>query len=246
MKVLFAGETYFVHETHMKGVDHFLQNRYNDDSGLLRGALEGQGIDVDHIPSHMVPEAFPNSLDVLKRYDAVILSDVGANSLLLSNATMNKSIVMPNRLNLLEQYVREGGGFLMIGGYMSFSGIDGRAFYRGTAVEALLPVEMCAGDDRAELPEGAEITIEKPDHPIFSGIPRKWPVFLGYNRLKAKPGTLLARHGDNAIIAAWDYKDGRSAAFASDCAPHWGPEAFVRWEYYAPFWGNVVRYLAKA
>ncbi|NLD59711.1 MAG: cytoplasmic protein [Clostridiales bacterium] len=245
MRVLFAGETYFVHETHMKGVDYFLQNRYQDDSGWLRGALEAGGIEVDHIPSHMVPEGFPNAVEALKRYDAVILSDVGANSLLLCYDTMAKSIIMPNRLNLLEQFVREGGGLLMVGGYMSFSGIEGRAFFRGTAIETLLPVEMVPGDDRREVPEGAQIAIERPEHPIFDGIPAKWPKFLGYNRLIAKPGTQLASHDGNAFIAAWDYGMGRSAAFASDCAPHWGPEAFVRWEFYGKFWCNVIRYLAK-
>ena len=35
----------------------------------------------------------------------------------------------------------------------------------------------------------------------------------------------------------------RSAAFASDCAPHWGPEGFVTWRHYGTFWNNLVRWM---
>jgi len=37
-----------------------------------------------------------------------------------------------------------------------------------------------------------------------------------------------------------------AAAFASDCAPHWGPADFLAWEGYPRFWGNLVEWLARA
>jgi uncharacterized membrane protein len=37
---------------------------------------------------------------------------------------------------------------------------------------------------------------------------------------------------------------GRSGAFASDCAPHWCPPAFMDWPGYNPLWGNLLRWLS--
>ena len=48
--------------------------------------------------------------------------------------------------------MRDGGGLLMIGGYLSFAGIDGKARYHGTPVEDALPVTIAATDDRVEAP----------------------------------------------------------------------------------------------
>ena len=193
----------------------------------------------------MVADSFPFEVESLNEYDCIIISDVGAKSFLLGTDTTMYSRVLPNRLAVLKEYVHKGGGLCMVGGYMCYGGFEGKANYAGTPMEELLPVEIMAGDDRCEAPEGVKIRIEQPDHPVFRGIDDEWPCFLGYNRLKAKPGTLLASCGEDAFIAAWDYGKGRSLAFASDCAPHWGPPEFVNWAYYAQFWGNVVRYLSR-
>jgi hypothetical protein len=69
---------------------------------------------------------------------------------------------------------------------MSFQGINGAARYRGTPVEEVLPVELEAGDDRVEVPQGFLAAIVANDHPILSGIPGDWPPLLGYNRLRVK------------------------------------------------------------
>ena len=34
-----------------------------------------------------------------------------------------------NRLQVIDAYVRQGGALLMVGGYLSFSGIEGKAHY---------------------------------------------------------------------------------------------------------------------
>ena len=56
-------------------------------------------------------------------------------------------------------------GLLMVGGYLTFQGIDGKAAYRGTPVEATLPVELMATDDRVESPEGVVPDMTQADHP---------------------------------------------------------------------------------
>ena len=58
-------------------------------------------------------------MEELKQYDLVILSDIGANTLLLPGATFNRSEKMPNRCNLIRDYVNDGGALLMVGGYLT-------------------------------------------------------------------------------------------------------------------------------
>jgi len=45
------------------------------------------------------------------------------------------------------------------------------------------------------------------------------------------------------MIATGAYGQGRTAIFASDFAPHWAGD-FPRWEGYARFWGQMLRWLA--
>ncbi len=66
----------------------------------------------------------------------------------------------------------------------------------------------------------------------------------GYNRVRPKPdATVLARHGDDPILITRTYGRGRTAAFASDFAPHWAGD-FVRWPGYATFWAQLFAWLA--
>ena len=104
----------------------------------------------------------------------MVLSDIGANSLLLSPDTFERSAVAPNRLAAVEQYVRDGGGLLMIGGYLSFAGIEGKARYHGTPVEDALPVLISQHDDRAEMPQGVQPTVCLSGHPVLDGVPADW------------------------------------------------------------------------
>ena len=97
----------------------------------------------------------PSTCRGLDAYDAIILSDIGSNSLLLPPAVWLQSKTVPNRLKLIRAWVEKGGGLLMVGGYFSFQGIDGRARWRRTAVEDALPVTCLPYDDRVEMPEGA-------------------------------------------------------------------------------------------
>ena len=56
-------------------------------------------------------------------YDVVVLSDIGANSFLLTDETFLRSEQTTNRLvAAVRLRSRRGGGLVMVGGYMSFSG----------------------------------------------------------------------------------------------------------------------------
>jgi uncharacterized membrane protein len=245
MRVLLCGESWVTHSLHIKGVDSFTTSSYTEGAGQLRAALAASGIDAEYLPGHLVPAQFPGSAGELAHYDAVILSDIGANSLLLSPDTFERSVVAPNRIDELGRYVAAGGGLLMIGGYLSFAGIEGKARYHGTAVEDALPVTISETDDRAEMPQGVVPAVASPGHPVLAGLPADWPALLGYNRVTARPAaTVVVSVGDDPLIACGEYRAGRAAVFTSDCAPHWGPPGFMDWPGYTPLWANLMTWLA--
>ena len=246
VNVLFAGESWLTYSVHIKGVDYFVSSEYEEGARWVKSALEAGGMSVEHLPNHLAAARFPNTLEHLHRYQCVILSDIGSSTLLLHPDTTRLSKRTPNRLKLLESYVSEGGGLVMIGGYMTFQGIDGRARYKGTAVEDVLPVELLPGDDRMEVPEGFSPQVADPDHPILQGIPSEWPFMLFYNQVVLKQGAslLLESEGD-PILAAWDYGRGRSLAFTPDAAPHGAPPEFLDWRYFQPFWSQAIRWVCR-
>ncbi|MDX7018424.1 glutamine amidotransferase, partial [Klebsiella aerogenes] len=77
---------------------------------------------------------------------------------------------------------------LMIGGYLSFMGIEAKANYKNTLLAQVLPVEMLEGDDRVEAPEGVFATPVNAEHATIKGF-SEWPMFLGYNKVFAKHNT---------------------------------------------------------
>lgn len=244
-KVLIAGESWTVHSIHQKGFDSFTTTEYAEGVGWLRAALEGGGWSVDHQPAHVAARDFPATPAALAAYDCVILSDVGANTLLIHPDTFSRFKALPNRLEALRGYVENGGGLVMVGGYMTFQGIEGKARYRNTPVEEALPVVIEAGDDRCETPQGVTPEVTQAEHPIVARLPRSWPNLLGYNRIVAKPGAdTVALVGGDPLIVAGAYGKGRSVAFASDCGPHWAPPSFVDWAGYAPLWRQIAGWAA--
>ena len=244
-RILLAGESWVMHTIHQKGFDSFTTTAYGEGHAWLQAALEAGGWAVEHLPNHLAAARFPTTPGELAAYDAVILSDIGANTLLLHPDTFERSRPMPNRLALLRDWVAAGGGLVMVGGYLTFNGIEGKGRYGGTAVEEALPVELVPGDDRVELPEGVSPRVRAADHPIIAGLAAEWPALLGYNRLRARPGAdLVATVGADPLLVAGRHGNGRSVAFASDCGPHWSPPAFCEWEGYAPLWQGIVGWAA--
>jgi uncharacterized membrane protein len=244
-RALIAGESWIMHTIHQKGFDSFTTTAYGTGHKWLQAALEAGDWEVEHLPNHLAPQAFPTTMAELDGYGLVILSDIGSNSLLLSPDTFERSLSAPNRLALLRDWVAAGGGLIMVGGYLTFQGIEGKGRYAGSAVEETLPVLISPFDDRVELPEGVAPTVCAPDHPLAAGLPAIWPEILGYNRLTARPEAVtVAVAGDDPLLAGWDFGRGRSVAFASDCGPHWAPPAFVEWDGYQTLWQNIADWVA--
>lgn len=247
-KILLVGEQNTETRLVVEGFDCLTYIRAShSDFGPLLDALRNGGHEVSVMPTGDVQEHFPESFDEVGAYDVILISDVGSNSFLLHPEVFAKCIRHPNRLKLLRDYVADGGGLVMVGGWVSFAGMEGKAKYHGTYLEEALPVTCLPYDDRVETPEGVSPSVVDLSHPILDGVPEEWPFFLGYNKvtLKAESTTLLS-FGDDPLLSVWDYGEGRAAAFSSDCVPHWAPPEFLNWSGYPIFWNNLVIWLAQA
>ena len=249
INVLLAGESWVSTATHVKGFNHFSASEYQTGIGGLKRALEGSSINLVHLPGHLVPTEFPSTAEELAAYDVIVLSDIGADSLLLHPDTFLRGQRTPNRLKLIAERIEAGGGFLMVGGYLSFQGINGSARYRGTPIERILPVTMLAVDDRVEVPEGFEPVVAGADgHPVLAGLEGPWPYLLGFNEVAAKSdASVLLRTGPGdalPLLVVGSHGAGRTMAWTSDIGPHWLPESFVAWPGYGRFWRQAFSWLA--
>lgn len=249
VRVLLAGESWVTTGTHVKGFNRFSASDYQIGIGTLVASLKGTDIDLVHLPGHLVPADFPSSFEALDAYDVVVLSDIGADSLLLHPDTFLRGRRTPNRLKLIAEWVAKGGGFAMVGGYYSFQGIDGGARYHGTPIETILPVTMRPSDDRVEVPEGFEPVAPGGGlHPILAGITGPWPYLLGFNAVTAKSDATVLLTSDDAglpLLVVGTHGKGRSLAWTSDIGPHWLPESFSAWPGYARLWQQAFRWLAR-
>ncbi|WP_408594276.1 glutamine amidotransferase (plasmid) [Paracoccus marcusii] len=247
-RVLLVGESWTTSETHYKGFDQFGSVRFHTGATPLLEAMKDSDFQIDYMTAHDAAEGFPFAMEGLAPYDIIILSDIGANTFLLPPDVWLRSRTVPNRLRLLKEWVAQGGNLLMIGGYFSFQGIDGRARWRGTAVEDTLPVTCHPWDDRVEIPEGAQADILLPDHPVMAEMPAAWPPILGVNEVMVRDGaTVVARlpedQGGHPLLVLGRHGQGRTAAWTSDVGPHWLSPEFCNWPGYGTLWKNLFGWL---
>src|SRR3954468_15316869 len=183
-KVLIVGESAFKMHVHFKGFASY-------ETGYLSAGLDSftdRFADTpgsfDFMHNHDISLRFPFTLAEMQAYDVIVISDAPADSFLLHPQTLGGE-KMPNRLAVIGDYVRAGGGFAMIGGWMSFGGFHGKAHYAYSPIAKLLPVEIDRNDDRMETPEGVHPEARAPDHPVLAGLETDWPDMLGYNLFAA-------------------------------------------------------------
>jgi uncharacterized membrane protein len=243
--VMIAGETWVTHKLEVKGFSSYSTGSYAVGlKELVDGLLAGDH-QVTHITNHEAVESFPWTLAELEPFDVVVLSDISADTLQLHPSCTERGERTPDRLRVLREHVLAGHGLLMVGGYMSFSGFEGKARYQSTPLAEILPVELLGHDDRVETPDGVTPSMEAP-HPVLDGLAADWPYFLGYNRLIARSDAeVLMTVGDDPFLVVGRPGQGRCAAFASDCSPHWGSPAFLAWPDYGRFWSQLVAWLGE-
>ncbi len=253
-KVLLVGESWVSSATHYKGFDQFGSVTFHLGAEPLVAALQGDEFDITYMTAHDCVEKFPFTLEGLSEYNVILLSDIGANSLLLPPAVWLHGKPVANRLKIIRDWTRDGGGLVMAGGYLSFQGIDGKARWRRTPVEEALPVTCLPYDDRLEIPDGfrAVVTGAK-EHPILDGVEGERPLLLGANEVVVKEGEgieLLAalpeEEGGHPLLVTGSYGRGRTVVWTSDIGPHWLPNEFVAWPGYATIWKNILRWASQS
>ncbi|MHC4783826.1 MAG: glutamine amidotransferase [Planctomycetota bacterium] len=233
----------------------------NRQASYLAGVMSYYNLDFDYVSSD---RKFSDSL-LDKDHSLLILSDYPA-----ANFSEKQAKVLVDK-------IEDGMGFLMIGGWESFIG-DGGDYHRTPFAEAL-PVVMQGRDDRVNFSSPC-LVLKEQGHEIIDLLPfhQNIPVIGGLNAFDAKRGSDVLLSGvefeaarndlsidfkesrSYPLLVLGDYGLGRTAAFASDVAPHWvGP--FVDWgnkrikaradgsqtievgNWYAEFFANVLQWL---
>ncbi len=249
-RVLLAGESWISTATHVKGFDEFSSTTFHTGADAFIAAAATEGLEIEQMYAHDVPGSFPRTVEALSEYDVVILSDVGANSFVLSPEVFLEGRRTGNPLLALAEWTRGGGGLMMAGGYLSFTGFQARANFARTAVADVLPVTMLDCDDRVEAPQGVAVSVSDPAHPAAAGwgqLAGSAPTLLGYNVVHAREDAdVVATVDGDVLVATREVGEGRSLVWTSDIGPHWCPEDFLAWDGFAPLVGGMLRWLAKA
>lgn len=251
-KILYAGDSAIILMHGLEGVEVYsLMDQVWDAGKYLQGALESSGHTVKRMLSHEAMYQLPETAEQFAKYDVLILSDIGHDTVILYPGERRNAVPMgPNRMKEIVKYVKNGGNLIYLGGYFTYQGHHGQGRWYNTPVAKILPVKILPiHDDRIETPEGAVPRILLPNHPILDGIPtNEMPMFMGYNQTKPREDAdLLAVIGDDddPFLACWTVEKGRVVALTSDAAPHWGSD-FVRWPYYKQFWSQVIAWLTQS
>lgn len=234
-------------------------------AAYLAGMMTDWGWTFDYVPSHRPLSA----VEAVRTRALYVFSDYPAAN---ASAEAQDRIV---------EAVQDGAGLLMIGGWESFHGQGGN--WDGTPIGDALPVVIAPTDDRINFDQGALLRCVE-NETTEDRLPwhNRPPQIGGMNRFEPKPDSklILQAHplraevrGDGALHIAAEAPRaalvygtcgrGRTAAYASDVAPHWCG-GFVDWgdarvtaqapgaaaievgNWYAEFWKQVLMRTMRA
>jgi uncharacterized membrane protein len=101
-------------------------------------------------------------------------------------------------------------------------------------------------EDLVESTEGFMATSAELENSAFSGLDlTTFPPILGYNKTLPREGCpvlLTVKETGDPLVAGGQFDRGRTLAYTSDPAPHWGIN-FVFWQHYQPFWLRCLEYV---
>jgi uncharacterized membrane protein len=172
---------------------------------------------------------------------------------------------MRQYLGNIAKFVRDGGGFVMVGGDLSFAS----GGYAGTPIEEILPVELPGGTSQGLVNEDTfspQLTEAGLRHPMTQlafdpasnrELWSKLPQLHGTNLVGAarKGATVLATHPTLKVrgqpmptLAIQEVGQGRSMALTSDSLWRWAIQRVGQGgtpREYQLFWSNAIRWLIK-
>ena len=115
-RVLLVGETWTVLTLQLKGFDLFPLGGFENFGVWFMEAMgKFDDIQAEHMPNHIALTSFPSTLEQINKYDVVIFSDCGKNTISLY-PEMFTVPMGPDRLELVKEFVEKGRAFVMAGG----------------------------------------------------------------------------------------------------------------------------------
>jgi uncharacterized membrane protein len=243
------------------GFEHsFLKRAWTGDQGLevdavVRKGKDEQGantfyVQAAHARSDALVTGYPQTLEALSAYDAIVLANVDGAMLTGAQLEATRAFVS-----------RRGGGLLVLGS-ASFA----RHGFLGTPVEDALPLQLSGRDGGVPPPTsgaGANrvaLTSDGAAHPImqiaedidasrkrWEGIP---PLAAVAQVGGPRPGaTVLAVAGSaggsaRALVAVQRYGLGRAMVFTGEASWRWRMHLPSSDRTYQTFWRQAVRWLA--
>ena len=214
------------------------------------------------------PQLVPQNEMSLIRFptDELFRDELGSFDLVLFQNFNFGPYNMRRYLDNVADFVRDGGGFAMIGGDLSFAS----GGYAGTPIEELLPVELPSSTNRSEITDsghfGPQLTETGDRHPItqLAFDPEEnrqtWdelPDMRGTNVVDGPTddAAVLAEHptirrgGEPMpVISVAERDEGRVMAVTSDSTWRWGFEHVGQGgtpRQYRNFWNSAIRWLIQ-
>lgn len=232
------------------------------DAAYLAGMMTLWGVGFDYCPSDRAIE--PAAIQGRR---LVVLSDYPAAQMSVESQAQ------------LLAAVQAGTNLLMIGGWESFHGLGGD--WDTTSIAKALPVVIQAKDDRLNCDHPVLIRQVR-GHQSVDGLPwaSRAPYVGGFNRFESKPTATVVLEADrlrpqyhdgrwqvelvetHPLLVLGTYGSGKTAAFATDAAPHW-VGGFVDWgggrvtghargskmvevgDLYAQFWTQLLAFMTQ-
>jgi uncharacterized membrane protein len=193
----------------------------NGAASYLAGIMLHYNMTFDHVPS----DARPPASFTEQPYALYVVSDYPASRF---GATAMAHIT---------ERIEQGAGLVMLGGWESYFGRLGE--YHASPLADILPVVMQHSDDRRNCAQPCLIH-KAAEHPILEGLPWDAPPGIGgFNVVTPKPdaqalltavqfhvrndinGFQFSRGQETPLLIVGQHGLGRTAALATDVAPHW-------------------------
>ena len=105
-KILLVGESWISNATHFKGWDQFSSTTFHLGAEELISSIDSLKFKIEYLTSHDAAKDFPSEIEDLQKYNTIIFSDVGSNTLLLHPNVWIHGETFPNRLKLVKKYVK--------------------------------------------------------------------------------------------------------------------------------------------
>jgi uncharacterized membrane protein len=230
----------------MKGLEIFNYGTW------LKEALERDGRHrVESVPSWDFYKLGPGEYEkAIAAHDVIIFSDVEAKLFQLAPGFFDRAqfgrgpLTFPDRIRLTVEAARtHGKGLVFLGGWYSFTGEMGKGGWGRTLLRDALPVNCLPYEDLVESTEGYQPQATAAGKGKLGGVAfDDCPPILGYNLTERRADSeVLMEIGDDhaPLLAVRQVGAGKSLAFTSDPAPHWGCN-FVYWSQYARFWQSCI------